>query len=536
MLFNSYVFIFLFLPITVSVYFLIEKKFATKSRLGISWLVITSLFFYGWWNPPNLGVILLSILVNYLIGHSLSIDSVSKLKRKAILVLGIAVNIGLLSYYKYSGFIVDNFNQIFNLEVEFAEIILPLAISFFTFQQIAYLVDVYQGKVKNYRFSDYILFVTFFPQLIAGPIVHHHEIISQFSNTRRRYAVPIAVGLCVFFAGLFKKVIFADGIAYYANAVFDAVAEGRVPTFFESWLGALSYTLQLYFDFSGYSDMAIGAAFIFGIRLPLNFNSPYKSVNIIDFWRRWHITLSDFLKDYLYIPLGGNRKGELRKNYNLLLTMLLAGLWHGAGWTFVLWGGLHGMYLVINHQWHKLLIKWGANPKQVSLPGKLFGCMITFIAVVISWVIFRAENLDTSSRMLASMIALNGISLPFALRDELGFLNDAIFNFRGLLSASQLSLGQAKEGVQGVILLLAVVWLTPNVNQWMGEYGPALVRNYSRISSSGVVSSEKEGVPGFLSKRWTWKPNLLWAVVLSFITSTALLGLTRVSQFLYFQF
>ncbi|MBT5260335.1 MAG: MBOAT family protein, partial [Nitrospina sp.] len=347
MLFNSYAFIFLFLPVTLLGFQLIGNR--GHCRVAVSWLIGASLFFYGWWNPAYLGLILTSILFNYAVGVSLG-----SRPAKTVLVVGIAANLGLLGYFKYANFFVDNINALTGSDIVLERIILPLAISFFTFQQITYLVDTYRGETQECDFLRYCLFVTFFPQLIAGPIVHHREMMPQFAKDTfcRLKAKHLAVGLTIFSVGLFKKVILADGIAVYSTPVFDAAEAGVILTFVDAWCGALAFTFQLYFDFSGYSDMAIGLGRMFGIILPVNFFSPYKASNIIEFWRRWHITLSRFARDYLYIPLGGNRKGTLLRFANLMITMLLIGLWHGAGWTFVIWGGLHGSYLVINHGWH----------------------------------------------------------------------------------------------------------------------------------------------------------------------------------------
>ena len=303
MLFNSYEFIFLFLPTVLLCFHLIGKQ--GYHRVAIAWLICVSLFFYGWWNPAYLLLILSSVLLNYSVGVLLIHNSGRNLLSKNILGIGVSVNLAILGYFKYANFFVDNLNALSDTNLILNEVILPLAISFFTFQQIAYLVDAYRGKIIEYNFLHYCLFVTFFPQLIAGPIVHHKEMLPQFANDAiyKLRSKSLAIGMTIFALGLFKKVVIADGISIYATPVFDAAEAGIILTFFEAWSGALAYTFQLYFDFSGYSDMAIGIARMFGIRLPLNFNSPYKATSIIDFWRRWHITLSRFLRDYLYISL-----------------------------------------------------------------------------------------------------------------------------------------------------------------------------------------------------------------------------------------
>jgi len=353
MLFNSFEFIFFFLPITLTIFFWIGKR--NHHQVAISWLVLCSLFFYGWWSPAYLALILFSMLFNYAFGVMLG-NGESRKNKKALLILGVGINLGLLGYYKYANFFIDQLNWLLDSNFHLEKIFLPLAISFFTFQQIAYLVDAYRQETKEYNFLHYCLFVTFFPQLIAGPIVHHKEMLPQFSkNIVYKFNYEhMAMGITIFIIGLFKKVILADSVSIYATPVFNAAEIGATVTFFSAWGGALAYTLQLYFDFSGYSDMAIGIAYMFGIKLPINFNSPYKATSIIDFWRRWHITLSRFLRDYLYFALGGNRKGSIRRYINLFLTMLLGGIWHGAGWTFVIWGMLHGTYLIINHAWRKI--------------------------------------------------------------------------------------------------------------------------------------------------------------------------------------
>ncbi|MDD3149739.1 MAG: MBOAT family protein, partial [Candidatus Gastranaerophilales bacterium] len=375
MLFNSYEFIFIFLPITLIIFYTLAKFRLTK--LATLSLVIASLGFYSYWDVRYLPLLLCSILFNYTIG-----TAIEKSLNKYLLAFGILIDLVLLGYFKYTGFFLSSINDTFSSSFFVPEIILPLGISFFTFTQIAFLVDAYRGETKNYSLLTYSLFVTFFPHLIAGPILHHKDIIPQFSKLKNfvfSYK-NMALGVAIFSIGLFKKVIIADTLAPWVKLIFD---NASTATFIEAWTGALGYTLQLYFDFSGYSEMAIGLGLMLNINLPINFNSPYKALSIVDFWRRWHITLSSFLKNYLYIPLGGNRKGEFSRIKNLLITMLLGGLWHGAGWTYIIWGALHGIYLVINHSWNKL---------KISMP-KFLAWTITFLSVVIAWVFFRAKNI-----------------------------------------------------------------------------------------------------------------------------------------------
>src|SRR6202049_52948 len=345
MLFSSYTFLFQFLPATALAFAAARLH---SPRAGIMVLAGASLVFYGAWRPIYLLLLLASIAVNF----SLGLRMEDPLRRRAIGTFGVVLNLALLCYFKYTNFIFDSVNTLTGALLPFFNIILPLGISFFTFQQIAYLVDVMRGAKVERDIVSYTLFVSFFPHLIAGPLVHHAEMIPQFKRGRTgRSSVLAARGLAIFAAGLFKKVVIADNLAQFVSPVFAHLDAGGGVTTSWAWLATLAYTLQIYFDFSGYSEMAIGLALLFGIRLPVNFRSPYQATSIIEFWRRWHITLSRFLRDYLYIPLGGNRLGEQRRYLNLLLTMLLGGLWHGAGWNYLIWGGLHGIYLCTNHLW-----------------------------------------------------------------------------------------------------------------------------------------------------------------------------------------
>lgn len=520
MLFNSYGFIFLFLPVTLFVFFKIGKS--GFHNIAIAWLVGASLFFYGWWNPAYLGLMLGSILFNYAVGISLTSEEF-KSSRQLILFLGIAANLLLLAYYKYANFFIDSLNQLFGNIFYIDTIILPLAISFFTFQQIAYLVDTYRGETKELNFLHYCLFVTFFPQLIAGPIVHHKEMLPQFErdslyklNIRRQ-----AVGYTIFAFGLFKKLILADGIAAYATPAFQAADNGINLTLFESWTGALAYTFQLYFDFSGYSDMAIGLALMFGIRLPLNFNSPYKATNIVDFWRRWHMTLSRFMRDYIYIPLGGNRKGIIGRHMNLLITMLLGGLWHGAGWNFLFWGGLHGFYLIINHFWRSIFCGAAASGRL----GRFAGWLITFIAVVFAWVPFRAETFGGTKIVLSGMLGLNGVSMDPSALNILGDFGNWLLQHGVKFEGIMAHLEGVSAPIAGIwlILLMIVAFLMPNTQQIMRNYHPAFETYKGEIARV----------------RWQWmewRPTLIWAYITFLIFIIDVLSLTRMSEFLYFRF
>ncbi|MCP4406192.1 MAG: MBOAT family protein [Gammaproteobacteria bacterium] len=511
MLFNSYIFLLFFLPITFTGFFLIGGR--GHHRIAIAWLVGASLFFYSWWNPAYLGLILASIFVNYAVGVSLG----GAQKSKTLLTVGIVFNLLLLGYFKYANFFVDNLNALTGSDLFLEAILLPLAISFFTFQQIAYLVDAYQGETKEYNFLHYCLFVTFFPQLIAGPIVHHKEMLPQFAKDAI-YKIKhrdVVIGLTILILGLFKKIVMADGIAVYSTPIFNAAADGQTINFLEAWGGVLAYSFQLYFDFSGYSDMAIGIARLFSIQLPINFNSPYKAVNIIDFWRRWHITLSRFLRDYLYIPLGGNRNGPTRRHINLLTTMILGGLWHGASWNFAAWGGLHGLYLVINHFWRTIYKTLGWNLLENSLAYYWFSRIITFLAVVIAWVPFRAADADASISMLRSMFGLNGITLPTVLRYKLGdfgvYLEQSGVSFGGFFILDIVQ--WATYGAPAIIFLLLTSWFAPNTLQIM---------SYQNQTTEIKV--------------FRFKPSFAWSFVTAVLLITCLSYMNRASEFMYFQF
>ena len=397
MIFSSFPFIFLFLPISLIGYFLIARKSSFENAK--LWLVAASIFFYGYWNWTYVPLILLSCLINFRLGLRLMpAPGREQAARRRELVAGIVLNLAVLGFFKYTHFAVQNLEWVLGMRFDLMQILLPLAISFFTFQQIAYLVDSYRGTSRETGEVNYLLFVTFFPQLIAGPIVHHSEVIPQFEDERRRTLSwdHMSFGLYLFAIGLFKKVVIADSLALFVTLGFDANAP---ITLFEAWIATLAYTLQLYFDFSGYTDMGLGAARMFNIELPQNFLSPYKSRNIQEFWRRWHITLSRWLMSYLYIPLGGSKAGTAMTLRNLMLTFVLGGLWHGAGWTFILWGVCHGAATVV----HRLFSRAGR-----SLPF-LLSWALTFLFVHLAWVLFRATSLPSAVRMFRGMFGLSGL-------------------------------------------------------------------------------------------------------------------------------
>lgn len=387
MLFNSYEFIFLFLPIAVIGFYLIGKISYSLSK---GFLIIMSLFFYGYFNFNYVFLILGSIIVNYLLVRIMQKSCVTHPTKKCLFIFGVVFNLGIIFYYKYYDFFISSMNFAFATDFNLLHIILPLGISFFTFQQISFVTDSYFGMIKTINFMDYLLYVTFFPQLIAGPIVLHSEMLPQIAAQDKillKYE-NISKGITWFTIGLFKKVVIADYLSKYVAIMYRDT--GSLSTV-DAWIGSFSYTLQLYFDFSAYSEMAIGLGLLFNFRLPQNFRNPYKATSINEFWKRWHITLSRFLKNYLYISLGGNRNG--RQKTNILITMLLGGLWHGAAWTFVLWGGIHGCYICLNHLWNKMGYKMH----------KWLSWLITINAVNFAWIFFRAPSFQDAYQVVLSM-------------------------------------------------------------------------------------------------------------------------------------
>ncbi|CAA6819833.1 MAG: Probable poly(beta-D-mannuronate) O-acetylase (EC [uncultured Sulfurovum sp.] len=405
-------------------------------------LVLASLFFYAWWNVAYLPLLLGSMLFNYTVGRELV-----KRTSKVLLGVGVGVNIALLGYFKYMDFFIINYNRLVENDLPLLHLALPLAISFYTFQQIAYLVDSYRGETKEYDFLNYAVFVSFFPQLIAGPIVHHKEMMPQFAKLKNKVANyhNIALGLFIFSMGLFKKVVIADTFAVWATKGFDVATTLNM---LEAWFTSLSYTFQLYFDFSGYADMAIGLALLFNIKIPINFYSPYKATSIQDFWRRWHMTLSRFLKDYIYIPLGGNRKGEMRTYTNLFATFVLGGIWHGAGWTFVFWGVLHGGALVVHRVWQKLGFKMHS----------VLAWFITFNFINITWVFFRAINFESAIKVLKG-IFMGQFVLPAGVGVDLQMQ----------MSWSKLYTTDTYLYLWMIVAFLMVLVL-PNSMQWMKKF------------------------------------------------------------------
>ena len=502
MLFNSYVFLLIFLP-TVIIGTVLISRFGVRALL--LWVLLSSLVFYGYWRPTLVLLLIGSISVNVLIGYLLRLAQPCRPKGRALLVLGVGFNLALLGYYKYAGFLVANAAVLVGAEWKLPDIVLPIGISFFTFQQIAYLVDAHRNRLEKIDVLKYAVFVAFFPQLITGPIVHHKQIVPQLTadNLKKLTGLNFAVGISIFAIGLFKKVVLADGAGVVADRAFDAAASGVTLSTIDAWLGTLGFTFQLYFDFSGYSDMAIGLARLFGIVLPLNFYSPYKALSIVDFWRRWHITLSTFLKDYLYVPLGGNRKGPLRRYGNLLAAMLLGGLWHGAAWTFVLWGGLHGLLLILNHGWRALKERRQQGDGSYNPASKAASWLLTFLCVAFSWVMFRAANLDTALMMWQSMFGLGE---------------------HPILSISWVQ-GGLREYVLGAIHLgicAAVAFFAPNVFELFSRYNCALTDDYFADAPN--------------RRHLEWHPSSKFACCVAMLFTLSVLGLSAETPFLYFQF
>ena len=504
------VFIGLFLPLTLVGYILLRRH--TGHRYFHFWLSAASIIFYAWWDYRLPWLIIGSTLVNYAIGKKL--NQASTENRRKLLVLGILANLTPLFYYKYSLFLLENFLWITGNHIEFEPLILPLGISFFTFQQIMYIMDAYKGQAPDYKFFHYATFVTFFPQLIAGPIVHHKEMMPQFdSKSFHHLSENIIIGLSIFTIGLFKKIMIADPLAGCASPIYEQANIEEI-TFFDGWFAALGYTFQLYFDFSGYSDMAIGLARMFGIVLPANFHSPYKARSMIEFWRRWHMTLSRFLKDYVYIPLGGNRRSKLRNYGNLMGTMLIGGLWHGAGWTFIFWGFLHGLYLTINHFWK---YHFQSSKKTRGWLYSETSWMLTFLAVVIGWVFFRAESFGSAIAILKGMFLFNGIEIP-----------QAIIPFPSLVSELPLittnPLGGLSFAVSTIYITFAalIAWFAPNTHSVFEKYNPVLQQTDYAIDWSPI----------------RFRPPFLWVFFITVILYASLVEINRseYTEFLYFNF
>jgi alginate O-acetyltransferase complex protein AlgI len=542
MIFSSSAFILGFLPL-VYIGFLVCHLLKWRSAV-IYWLIGSSLFFYGWWNPRYL--ILIGVLIAANFGVSRAIAGETDVRvRKAWLLAGLTLNIGTLLYYKYTNFLLQNVNALTGWHLAIGTIILPLGISFFTFQKIAFLIDIYHGRVKQVAFSEYCLFVLFFPQLIAGPIVHHSEVVPQFRKLHEHRVNwdNVVLGLSIFFIGLFKKVVFADTLAAEdVNPVFAVTGHGAVPLFLEAWGSVVGYTLEIYFDFSGYSDMAIGAALLFGIRLPQNFNSPFKAASIIEFWSRWHITLTRFLTAYIYNPLNlrltrrrlaKGLKGFGGKNttvgalvtllvFPTMLTMFISGCWHGAGYTFIVWGLLHGSYLTANHSWRLLAQRRWPDRERYKRVMQPLGVVLTFACVLVSMAFFRAHSVTEAFTLLRSMCGFDGIQLPEVLARMPGAhaLAGRLLQFLPAGAAY----GHIHGGVELMIIAALLAWclLLPNAQQIFSGYQTALA----------TADNDKAPRWSLFNYNWRW---------IGFMSAVILVGLVYVQsniaqEFLYFDF
>lgn len=539
MLFNSYEFIFGFLPATLIGFFILGRL---SRGLALGWLTLASLFFYAWWRPINVPIIAVSLTVNFLIARTLLRLGAEQTRPRlatGLLFLGIAFNIVFLGYFKYTNFIQTAISDMTGTQFVAAEIILPLGISFITFQKIAFLIDVHARRIESISLPEYCLFVLFFPQLIAGPIVHYREMMPQFQRNPCRFdGSGVAVGLTLLCFGLFKKVVLADGIAEHVTPVFDTAAGGQAVSLFPAWLAALGFTLQIYFDFSGYSDMAAGLARCFGIRLPINFDSPLKAKSIIEFWSRWHITLTRFLTAYLYNPLvlwltrrrlakglpGLSARtltiGAFVKLLALptLFTMFVSGVWHGAGYVFILWGVLHGIYLIINHAWRFFGAKFWPNAYKRLQLMPVVGFALTFIAVVAAMVIFRAPSVESAVSILKGMVAMNGIELPRVIYERIAGLP-----LHDIFAATDWA---AKDFViayawVGSLLFIALVF--PNSLQILSKFEPVLGQPQPLAQSR-------------LERLIEWRPSLAWAAAISIIAAVSIMRVGGKSEFLYWQF
>ncbi len=474
MIFTSQIFLFWFLPTVLALYYLAPRK--TKSLM----LVLASYVFYGWWRMDFVLLMVFSTIVDFIcggqifkLGEQLDADLPSdkaqrlRRKRKLFLLASVSINLGLLGYFKYMNFGVDSLNAIlgsFGYEgVTWTEVILPVGISFYTFQTMSYSIDVYRKEAPPVRtLADFACYVALFPQLVAGPIVRYQTVADQLRN-RTHTLAKFTNGALLFQMGFIKKMLLADSVAVIADGAFGLSA----PTTLESWLGVYAYSMQIYFDFSGYSDMAIGLGLMFGFQFPINFDSPYKSRSITEFWRRWHISLSTWLRDYLYIPLGGNQKGPRRTYINLVLTMLLGGLWHGAAWTFIAWGAYQGAWLAFE----RLL---GKTTLYARLPG-FFQLLLTFIIVLGGWVFFRATNFEQALSILKTMACL-GIGNSWTLENmEVGR-----FEITGLIACAILvwtrknSFQILQKPGAWVWIFLPLIFLIAVTHLFFSNYSPFL--------------------------------------------------------------
>jgi alginate O-acetyltransferase complex protein AlgI len=542
MLFNSSEFLLVFLPATLAGFYLLGTMSRTSA---IRWLILASLVFYAWWRPVNVLIIAPSIIINFALARillQLNEGGGSPRLSKAILLLGISFNVAFLGCFKYIDFLFSTINDVFSANLVLRHIILPLGISFITFQKIAFLIDIQAGRVKSFTFQDYCIFVLFFPQLIAGPIVHYREMMPQFHAASCRFDKEnVAVGLTLLSFGLFKKVVFADNIALFVTPIYDHAAAGGGTSFLMAWMAAIGFTLQIYFDFSGYSDMALGLARFFGIRLPQNFNSPLRASSIIDFWLRWHMTLTRFLTGYIYNPLllwltrhrlakgqpgFGGRNTTVGAFIHLLMfptliTMLISGLWHGAGYGFIFWGLLHGVYLTINHGWRLVASRlWPDRQRYIRIMEPV-GAVLTFISVVVAMVFFRSPTMTSAIDLVKGIIGLNGIALPQAVFDDIGPLARMLHAVG--VTAEPWSIQDFAKTTIWIFILMFVALACPNTLQIMARYEPAL----------GVKPQPTKPAVG---RGLEWNASLPWAIAVSATAAIAIASIGGPSEFLYWQF
>jgi alginate O-acetyltransferase complex protein AlgI len=541
MLFNSTEFLFVFLPLTLLGFYLLGS-FSRTWALG--WLILASLVFYAWWRPINVLIIAPSIAVNFALARillRLNGREGSEGASKAVLLLGIAFNLVFLGFFKYVDFISTALNDVFGSNLVLRHIILPLGISFITFQKIAFLVDVHAGRVRSVTLRDYCIFVLFFPQLVAGPIVHYREMMPQFhSATCRLSKENIAVGLTLLAFGLFKKIVFADNLALFVTPIYEHSASGGRTSFLMAWMAAVGFTLQIYFDFSGYTDMALGLARFFGIRLPQNFDSPLRASSIIDFWLRWHMTLTRFLTAYVYNPLAlsltrrrlgkglsglGGRNTTVGAFAYLLMfptvvTMFLSGLWHGAGYGFIVWGLLHGFYISVNHAWRIIAARRWADKRKYDRVMTPAGLVLTLLSVTSAMIFFRSPTIASAADMVKGLIGLNGVGLPENLLAQLGSLGGRL-RAAGVVAES-LSIQDFAKTVIWIAVLMFIALACPNTLQLLARYEPAL----------GVTPQKAK----FPFSAVQWNPSLPWAIAVSAIAGIAIISMGGPSEFLYWQF
>ncbi|MDB4542975.1 MBOAT family protein [bacterium] len=547
MLFNSLAFIFIFFPATLTGFALLNKLGSRSTKLW--WIVLCSMVFYAVWVPINLVIVLLSIMFNYIIAKRIQKEMESDGERAAsiLLALGVTANLCLLGYFKYKNFFLENLNEIFQLNFPLAHIALPLGISFITFQLIGFLMDIRSRAIEKISLSEFFVFVFFFPQLIAGPIVHYREMMPQFSGIKLKLdGADIAAGIALFSFGLFKKVVLADGIAPYASVGFTAATQGEEVGFITAWVSALAFTFQIYFDFSGYSDMALGLGRFFGITLPANFNSPLKASSVIEFWNRWHMTLTRFLTDYIYNPtvlklsrsrmkkgkpVMGRRRPELETfiilvSWPTMFVMIVSGFWHGSGFTYILWGVMHGVFLVINHAWRQWRPKWDSQLyDRVMSP---LGFFITFTAIVLSMVMFRAGSVADAIVIYKGLVGINGVTIPIAVAGQLGPFEDIL-----------MSMGVTTDLSSGRYLIFSSLWIfalftvsifLPNSLDIMRDFKPA--QHFHAAKNQPKTLRHQLTV----AKQSALTLSNSWALLVAALFVLGVIGLSQPSEFLYWQF